>query len=115
MPGEAELRLCLGDLGRSSEAREATDSAVLGGLGVSFRLVSLLDLGENMSFLMMGNGSLSFFLQFSGLPRLPVWCPRRDLFRQDSLVLGGADSRWYKYRIRTLRSRQIQGLIYRAK
>lgn len=55
MPGEAELRLCLGDLARSSETRDATDSAVLGGLGVSFRCVSLLDLGENMSFLMMGD------------------------------------------------------------
>lgn len=72
MPGEAELRLCLGDLDRSSEAREATDSAVLGGLGVSFRLVSLLDLGENMSFLMMGNGFLSFFFFFLNFLGCPV-------------------------------------------
>lgn len=64
MPGEAELRLCLGDLVRSSEARDATDSAVLGGLGVPFRCVSLLDLGENMSFLMMGDCVL-----FSALPQ----------------------------------------------
>lgn len=57
VPGDAELRLGLGDLDKSSEARlDATDSAVPGRLEDSLLRVSLFDpdLGENMSFLMMG-------------------------------------------------------------
>lgn len=55
VPGDAELRLGLGDLDKSSEARlDATESAVPGRLEDSLLRVSLFDLGENISFLMMG-------------------------------------------------------------
>lgn len=51
--GDAKLRLDLGDLDKSSEARlEATDSAVPGRVDGSLLRVSLLDL--DMSFRMMG-------------------------------------------------------------
>lgn len=54
-PGDAELRLGLGDLVESSEARlDATESAVPGRLEDSLLRVSLFDFGENMSFLMVG-------------------------------------------------------------
>lgn len=54
-PGDAELRLGLGDLVESSEARlDATESAVPGRLEDSLLRVSLFDFGENMSFLMLG-------------------------------------------------------------
>lgn len=50
--GDAELRLGLGDLDKSSEARlDATESAVPGRVEGSLLRVSLLD----MSFRMMGN------------------------------------------------------------
>lgn len=58
VPGEAELRLGLGDLnGSSMDSLDIEESAVLGGLGVSLSwrvsFLGLPDLGENMSFLIL--------------------------------------------------------------
>lgn len=70
VPGEADLRLGLSE---SSEARprDVADSAVPGRLDPSLLRVSLFDLGENMSFLMVGNfWGGSFFGQNIVLPWL---------------------------------------------
>lgn len=79
VPGDAELRLCLGDLVESSEARlDATESAVPGRLEDSLLRVSLFDLGENISFLMMGD-FLGVDSETVFCPNLLSWATRLDL------------------------------------
>lgn len=83
--GDAELRLCLGDLVESMEARDAVESAVPGRLDDSFLFVSLFDLGENMSFRMMGR-FLNCLVRYDRQTDRQTEPPDSAL---ESLVLGG--------------------------